>query len=246
MGNQCSRSNKILPSTSPICPVLPRRHSIQEPLPPLNDCSLMFTDPWIKPTWYVEHELKDLIPLAPLIHNSLQAINDSATFKHAQLNNSTLTSSDFLSTQFYEILFMIIPSARRMFAPSSESKCEMLQSMITLLLDLLRTTATESNSEITRQVHDLVEFHNSIHISLNQYNMVGEALVDALEYCCGVEYWSTELAHAWYTLYSALLDIIIKVFNKSALPLSININNITSAQVAKFSPPSGILRNIEE
>ena len=128
--------------------------------------------------------------------------------------SENLTPSAFLSFHFYESLFLILPKARGLFSKGIEIQGAMVQSVISMLLNRLEVNDADSLEDMRNQIINLVQSHNKKDITLNQYNIVGEALVTALEHCCGPEQWNEELQRSWYMLYSALLDMIVVIFKE--------------------------------
>lgn len=179
-----------------------------------NDQAWSSRDPFVAPPWFVEHTSPELFAQIGLIQQSYGTIAQSSTYAAAQKADPDLTPTDFLSFQFYESLFLILPSARRMFSRSIEKQGEMVQAVIVMLLERLVAHTPEALAKMQDSVRELVESHSEKRITLNQYNIVGEALVSALQHCCGPEQWTPQIERAWYMLYSALLNMVVPIFHE--------------------------------
>lgn len=189
---------------------------------------------WVAPTWYIhnahlsKHEIEQLL-------KSYTHIGESSTFRHEQRlcvankpphpQNTTLTSRIFLSYHLYECLFMIVPSLRKRFHNDIEIQGDMVLKVFELLIQLTHSNTEESMNLLREKLKRIVLDHNEYGVTVNQYNILGDALFNALEHCIGPELWSLDIARLWKTLYSQMLDVIVPLCTQFHGPIQILVNS---------------------
>lgn len=110
----------------------------------------------------------------------------------------------FFYDTFYGRLFEVNPAVRALFRGSLVKQGRMLVRMVGLTVTLLRNV-----ERLEPELQALARRHVGYGVRLEHYGPVGEVLLYTLEHCCGPELWTPELATAWLTAYSVMLEILI-------------------------------------
>lgn len=110
----------------------------------------------------------------------------------------------FFYDTFYGRLFEVNPTVRSLFRGSLVRQGRMLVRMVGLTVTLLRNV-----ERLEPELESLARRHVAYGVRLEHYGPVGEVLMYTLERCCGPALWTPELATAWLTAYSVILEIMI-------------------------------------
>ncbi|WP_127116058.1 globin domain-containing protein [Shimia sediminis] len=105
-----------------------------------------------------------------------------------------------ISTLFYENLFAAMPEAREMFHEDMHVQRQMFASILVMIVKLL------NQSEAMRGVaRKLAHAHARFHVSREQFDCAGEALIDALAEVGGDQF-TPDTAQAWRQAMQVLFD----------------------------------------
>lgn len=105
---------------------------------------------------------------------------------------------------FYGRLFEAYPAVRPLFKGSLVKQGRKLVTMIGLAVTLLRDV-----EKLVPELEDLARRHVAYGARVERYGPVGEVLLYSLERCCGPALWTPEVAAAWLTAYSVILEVMI-------------------------------------
>lgn len=118
-----------------------------------------------------------------------------------------------------EGLFMSVPSIRRQFKSDvSVQGKRMVDVMMSLMLRMAvaaRTgPASAEYAQLQSQCRAFVDRHLDYGVTINQYNLVGEALFHSLHMCIGDEGFTDATRAAWIRLYSFVLQQVSGLFDE--------------------------------
>lgn len=128
---------------------------------------------------------------------------------------------------FYDRLFELCPNAQGVFPSSLHARGRKLVEMVKWIVVLLG----DSQKSAT-ELRALAERHVKYGARLEHFGPVGQALLFALETCCGPEVWTPQVAQAWLLAYSVVVAAMI--------PAQIEAQN--DAIISASSGSSGSLR----
>lgn len=120
------------------------------------------------------------------------------------LRSVTESPISFIYDTFYGRLFEQYPAVRPLFKGGLATQGRKLVTMIGLAVSLLRNAEA-----LEPALQDLARRHVAYGALCAHYGPVGEVLLYTLERCCGPELWTPELATAWLTAYSVILEIMV-------------------------------------
>lgn len=105
---------------------------------------------------------------------------------------------------FYGRLFEICPPSRALFKSGLLVQGRKLVQMVNRIIILL-----DDPPKLESELQALGERHVKYGAKVEHYGPVGEALLFALEKCCGPEVWTPEVARAWLLAYSVIVGVMI-------------------------------------
>jgi len=109
---------------------------------------------------------------------------------------------------FYSKLFFENPDLRKMFPQDMEGQYKKLVDMLDTIVARL-----ENLDELKGDIVAMAKRHNDYGVKPQHYNLVGKALLYALQKGLGKE-WTDEVRSAWINCYSILSGTMITVTNK--------------------------------
>ena len=109
---------------------------------------------------------------------------------------------------FYSKLFFENPELRKMFPQDMEGQHKKLVDMLDTIVARL-----EKLDELKGDIINMAKRHNDYGVKPHHYNLVGKALLWALQKKLGKE-WTDEVRSAWINCYSILSGTMITVASK--------------------------------
>lgn len=135
----------------------------------------------------------------------------SPCFRHCYPNYCPLITSalahpsvPYHPCRFYNHLFEIAPSVRPLFRESMKVQGRALVKMIDVAVSLV-----DDLPKLVPALQDLAKRHVKYGVRVPHYAVVGEALLYALKTCLGEEQATSEVMHAWLTVYSVMISVIL-------------------------------------
>lgn len=118
---------------------------------------------------------------------------------------------------FYKRLFELAPDMRALFKNDLRVQGRALVKMVGTAVGLLDQVDT-----LVPALQSLASRHAGYGVRTPHYTMVGGVLMYTLEHCLGPEEWTPAVAHAWLTVYSVMMAVMIPAARKAeaALPAS--------------------------
>jgi hemoglobin-like flavoprotein len=112
--------------------------------------------------------------------------------------------SDETARLFYRKLFELNPSSKLLFRPDSKAQATSFIEMLAILVAGLTMFDT-----MTPAIEELGRRHVHYHVQIDDYRVVGEALVWALSQMLGPAF-TPEVKAAWEAAYSKIADAAIR------------------------------------
>lgn len=105
---------------------------------------------------------------------------------------------------FYEVLFELDPTLKSMFKTKTDEQSKKLVTMLSYVISKLNVL-----DEIMPQIEGLAQRHTKYGVSPEHYQVVGQALIQMLEYKLGNK-WNEEIKAAWLEVYTILSGAMIQ------------------------------------
>ncbi|GLU56089.1 globin domain-containing protein [Dyadobacter frigoris] len=105
---------------------------------------------------------------------------------------------------FYQVLFQLDPSLKPMFKTNTEEQSKKLVMMLSYVISKLNVL-----DQIMPQIEGLAQRHTKYGVSPDHYQIVGQALIQMLEYKLE-KHWNEEIKAAWLEVYTILSGAMIQ------------------------------------
>lgn len=115
-------------------------------------------------------------------------------------------SHDTVARLFYDKLFEIAPELRPMFTHNMDMQRAKVMQMLASLV-----AAMDDPTHFSRMAHDLGRRHIDYGVMRNQYTLVGQALIWALEEACP-DVMTAAALDAWSAAYTMMADAATRVY----------------------------------
>ncbi len=111
--------------------------------------------------------------------------------------------STLLGDVFYSRLFFEEPDLEKMFKTTKEQQARKLVEMIDLIVSRL-----DRLHEVSQEIKEMAERHQSYGVKPKHYGMVGKALIWTIKNGMGKD-WNQELEDAWIKCYSIMTGAML-------------------------------------